>query len=258
MLTIKNKEDNTSRLRWKYLYHLTSPSYSNLKKIGQKEYLYIKKYVANKKGKFLEIGCGMGACSLKVARNKNWTTYGIDYCFDNLIGAKKYWKYFKTKPNFRHGDINKMPYQDNYFDLLYGSGVLEHIYVTQNAVNEIFRVLKLGGISVNTVPAFSLSSLTFRQLSGTIPDLLILKQLFEFIHIKIFKRKFMHTGYEKCFTKNGLIKMYRKAGFKKIKIEHDNMFVPYLKGFSPYFKNMVIKLEKFKPFWAWYIITAQK
>lgn len=258
MLTIKNKEDNVSQLRWNYLYHKTPPNYSNLRKIGKKEYLYIKKYLKKKKGKFLEIGCGMGACTLEVSRNKNWKTYGIDYCLDNLIGAKKYWSYFRSKPNLILGDINKMPYKNNYFDLLYGSGVLEHIYNTQNSINETHRVLKRNGISVNTVPVFSLASLTYRQLSGTIPNFPILKQIYEFVHIKLLRRRFMHTGYEKCFTKNNLIKMYKKAGFIKVKVEHDKLFKPDFGNFPLFFKRILTKLEKFKLFWAWYVVTAEK
>lgn len=233
-------------------------------KDGLKQFLYIKKYIKKesnkdrKDKKFLEIGCSVSPVGLIVSKIKGWKAYGVDYNAHDLNIAKKIWQKMGIKPRFTEANISNLPYKNNSFDLIFGSGVLEHVYDTQKAVNELFRVLKSNSVCINTVPAFSLSSLTYRQLSGTIPEVIILKQLFEFIHIKVLKRKFMPVGYEKCFTKNYLVTAFKKAGFSQVKVEHDTLFKADLSNFPKFIKKFLLKLENFKPFWAWYTITAKK
>ncbi|MBI2024666.1 MAG: class I SAM-dependent methyltransferase [Candidatus Harrisonbacteria bacterium] len=50
------------------------------------------------------------------------------------------------------GDMRKMPYPDNSFDYVYTMGTIEHIPRPQDAMEEIFRVLKPGGRAVIGVP----------------------------------------------------------------------------------------------------------
>ena len=74
-------------------------------------------------------------------------------------------KKFKKNPNFQYVtadlyspladvkmDIHNIPFEDNYFDLVLCNHVLEHVYDDQMAMNEIFRVLKKGGIAILQVP----------------------------------------------------------------------------------------------------------
>jgi ubiquinone/menaquinone biosynthesis C-methylase UbiE len=259
-----NKEDAISKRRWDFLYNKTISQTRDLEKYykwwdkkGKQEFQYIRHNINKKKGNFLEIGCGMAGVGLQV-KGCDWNVYGVDFSSDNLEGAKKYWTSRHKFCHFVHGDISNLPFKNNMFDLVYGGGVLEHVYKTESVVNEIFRVLKPGGIVINTVPAFSLASLTYRQLSGTIPEIPILKSVFEFIHIKLLKRKFMHTGYEKCFSKNYLIQIYKRAGFGSVKVKHDEKFEPVFPTFPKFIKAILNKVEKLKPFWAWYIIEAKK
>lgn len=50
------------------------------------------------------------------------------------------------------GDICNLPFNDNQFDYILCNHVLEHVYDDQMAMNEIFRVLKKGGIAILQVP----------------------------------------------------------------------------------------------------------
>lgn len=62
---------------------------------------------------------------------------------------------FKQKgfhPNFVVGDIRKIPLPTDYFDYLYTMGTIEHVPDPENAIREIHRVLKPGGIAVIGVP----------------------------------------------------------------------------------------------------------
>lgn len=81
--------------------------------------------------------------------------------------CKLIYKYTKTKPTnldpFPHnlvwkktiiGYANKLPFEDNIFDIVLCRGVLEHIPPNeqQPSINEAFRVLKRGGIGYFVIP----------------------------------------------------------------------------------------------------------
>lgn len=51
-------------------------------------------------------------------------------------------------------DASSIPYENNFFDLIICSDVLEHLKDDQGAVVEIYRVLKNKGVLIFTVPAF--------------------------------------------------------------------------------------------------------
>lgn len=225
--------------------------------IGKQEYAVIAHHTSKKAGTFLEIGCGTHMTGLEMAK-RGWSTFGIDFVFANLLEAKHYWKASRRSPHLIQGDISSLPYKNNVFDLVYGGGVIEHPTNTQQVINELFRVTKPGGVCINTVPAFSLSSLTYRQLAGNIPDLAVLKQIFEFMHIKLLGGRLMHCGYEKSFTASKLVTMHKKAGFSDIQVEHLTQFSPVFPGIPPLFKKVFTALETNRLFWAWHIVVATK
>lgn len=49
-------------------------------------------------------------------------------------------------------DIQDIPYEDNYFDLIYCSHILEHVPDDRKAISELYRVLKPGGTALILVP----------------------------------------------------------------------------------------------------------
>lgn len=258
-------ETQESKDRWDYLYHQGISKtkkhkslFAGYDSLGKYQYELFKHVIVQKKtGSMLEIGCGIGMSTLQ-ASLRGWKTYGIDFSLDNLIGAKEYWQDRKQNCTLIQGDINHIPLADSSMDLVYGGGVLEHPSDTIGVVNELYRVTKPSGYCINTVPAFSLASLTYRQLSGTIPEIQILKELFTLVHIKLLKRRFMHTGLEKCFTRKYLINIHKKAGFKKVIVKHNELFVPDFENFPPIIKKMLTRLEKNWLFWAWYHVEAIK
>ncbi|RLG11268.1 hypothetical protein DRN69_08010 [Candidatus Pacearchaeota archaeon] len=52
-----------------------------------------------------------------------------------------------------YGDVCKLPYEDEFFDIVIMADVLEHIYNREDALYHIRRVLKNGGKLILTVPA---------------------------------------------------------------------------------------------------------
>ncbi|MFA5188759.1 MAG: methyltransferase domain-containing protein [Patescibacteria group bacterium] len=168
---------------------------------------------------YLEIGCGPMFFGQEIA-NKCRLIIGIDFCPSALKIAKKMLD-DKGCKNYLliQGNILNLPIKEDVIDLIYGAGVIEHFKNTQICINELHRVLKKNGISFNTVPYLNLGSLTYRQIWGNIPNLPVLKQIAEFIHIKLLKGRHMVFGYEMSFLGSTLKNIHRDAGFKKVVVE---------------------------------------
>ena len=46
----------------------------------------------------------------------------------------------------------KLPYEDNYFDVIYSKSIIEHFYFPEKIFQEAYRVLKPGGIIITLTP----------------------------------------------------------------------------------------------------------
>jgi len=157
-------------------------------------------------------------------------------------------------------NFSTLPFKGDTFDLLYGGGVIEHFKDTVGVVGENYRVLKKGGVAFNSVPKFNLGSLTYRQMWGNIPSAPVLRQIAEFVHIKILKGKRMIYGYEYSFTDSQLRKIFAKAGFRREKVDVGRYEVPLL---LEYIKNKIARkvalvVAKSDLFWpATYILSRK-
>lgn len=78
------------------------------------------------------------------AFNKLFTSSQVDYYPVDIS-----WKNPFIKETL---DIQDIPYENNYFDLIYCSHVLEHVPDDKKAMNELLRVLKPGGTALILVP----------------------------------------------------------------------------------------------------------
>lgn len=177
---------------------------------------YVNKTLVNKK-LILEIGCGPSFFSFEMAK-KGKTVFCFDSNLYILKKAKQFFKRNKIKGFFVCGDLLNLPFKNNFCDLIYGGGVIEHVRETDRCVSELYRVLKMKGVAMNTVPCVSFSTLTYYQRWGNIPDIPLLGNVLEFIHITLRKGKYMVNGYEKSFTAGKLYKIFSKNKFRYIKI----------------------------------------
>ncbi len=217
-------------------------------------------YKSFRNKKYLEIGCGPFFVGQELAK-KGAFVVGIDYSMNALRLAKFYLAEEGIKNYFLVcGDITRMPFKNNSFDLLYGGGVIEHFKDTVGVVKENKRVLKKAGVALNTVPKLNLGSLTYRQVWGNIPNAPVLREIAEFVHVKILKGKRMYYGYEYSFTDSHLMKIFIKAGFAKSKIEVGKYQVPlifeYIK--NKFIKKLALFFAQSSLFWpATYIISKK-
>lgn len=219
----------------------------------------IKKYYKLDKTKtYFELGCGAFIIGALVAKDCKMVV-GIDFSMPALLAAKKILELNKVKNYILiRGDIFKIPLKNKSVDLLYGGGVIEHFKDTSGCIAEYSRVMKKGGVALNAVPYLNIGSMTYRQIWGNIPDFPLIKQLAEFVHIKLLKGKHMYFGYELSFTQSKLRRLHEKFGFRKVKFVR--MESEVLMGFLPSFIRpaMVYLAEHFSWFWPMMLVVAKK
>lgn len=207
---------------------------------------------------YMEIGAGPSFFAREIA-HKCKLVVCIDFCPSALKISKKMFEKKKiTNYLLIQADILKLPIKSSTIDLIYGGGVIEHFDDTQTCVNELYRALKKGGASFNTVPYLNIGSLTYRQVWGNIPNVPVLKQIAQFIHIKILGGKHMIFGYEMSFLKSTLINVHKKAGFKEIKV--DKLDVNFFFEFIPqqFRKPFIWLASNSSLFWPMIKVVAVK
>jgi SAM-dependent methyltransferase len=99
--------------------------------------------------KILDVGCGEGS-RLNTLLPKNKSGWGIDISSDAISKAKVQY------PNHRFQVSNgtKVPFADNYFDLVYSAFTLEHTTKPKIFISEMFRVVKPGGRVIILCPNY--------------------------------------------------------------------------------------------------------
>jgi len=208
---------------------------------------------------YLEIGCGPFFLGNEIAKKAKFVL-GIDICSAALKIANSLLKKNKIKNYLLiQGNILNMPIKAEKIDLIYGGGVIEHFKDTQKCANELYRVLKKDGVAFNTVPYLNVSAITYRQIWGNIPNLIILRQIAEFIHIKLLKGRHMIFGYELSFLAYTLHKIFKVAGFRHVKI--DKFTVKLVFDFIPFksFKKILAHLAcNSRLFWPIIKVIAYK
>jgi len=233
--TIDNESIELSRNKWDTIYckQMGDAQFERDFREYQSKYLTpcwdsISKYIDFHKAlAYIEIGCGPFYFGNYLGQtNKDSFVVGIDFSFSALKIAK----YLLEKNGVENYllvccDINKMPLKNGIFDIAYGGGVIEHFRSTESILQSLHYILRKGGYAFNTVPALNIGSLTYRQIWGNIPDVYLMKEVFEFIHIKLLKGRHMRFGYEKSFTKGKLIKMYAQTGFNQVVVERYPTFI---------------------------------
>lgn len=121
----------------------------------------------------LEIGCGSGAFTLDATRKvgKKGKVYALDIEQKMLSQLKTKLKDKKNKEikniELVCADARRLPFKNNFFDLVFMVGVLQEIPDVQKALKEIKRVLKPSGALAVTEflpdPDYPLKSTTIKQ-----------------------------------------------------------------------------------------------
>jgi 2-polyprenyl-3-methyl-5-hydroxy-6-metoxy-1,4-benzoquinol methylase len=94
--------------------------------------------------KVLEVGCGLGTDLLQFARG-GAEVYGIDLTEKGAGLTRKRLELYGLQGRISVGDSERLPFDSDYFDLVYSWGVIHHTPNTEAAAREIVRVCKPGG-----------------------------------------------------------------------------------------------------------------
>jgi len=107
----------------------------------------LKKYKITSGSKILDYGAGRGVCSITFAAY-NFDTYAID-SNDGIEAGLNSTKDFLKKKNLQisaiKSDFKKIPFEDNFFDLVFARQSLHHSENLSESCSEIYRVMKKGG-----------------------------------------------------------------------------------------------------------------
>ncbi len=98
------------------------------------------------------MGCGSGVLLVAMAEMGH-RVHGVDIAPGMVEEARKCFEKNGLDPdNVQLGGIEKLPYEDNSFDVVTCVGVLEYVFKEQAALSEIKRILKKNGQIIFTLP----------------------------------------------------------------------------------------------------------
>lgn len=113
----------------------------------------VESFIADKKGKVLDLGCGSGR---NIIPNENIEYYGVDFSEEMLKIAEKDTNEKKAKAIFFQADIGKekLPFSGNFFDAAIFISTLHCIETKEQrkyALTELFRVMKKDAVAMISV-----------------------------------------------------------------------------------------------------------
>jgi ubiquinone/menaquinone biosynthesis C-methylase UbiE len=169
-----------------------------LKELPDKK-TFFNGWFQDKKGKLLEAGCGVGN-RVVILSKFGYDVTGIEISKERFEIAQKNIKKYHVKAKLLLGDIRKMPFADESFDIIFCDGVVEHFPDSDKGVKECYRVLKKGGKAMISVP----NKITFFEINKKLQILLG----------KLLHKKIWSSGYERSFIKRRFEKILTNEGFK--------------------------------------------
>ncbi len=130
----------------------------------QKSLEMIHQYAQGKTSlRALDIGCGDGAVA-KYIKDLGCEVHGMDISSLALNQAETKGIYTKI------GNVQeKLPYDQNYFDVVFAGEVIEHIADPRYFICEVNRIIKKDGLFVVTTPNLAGLDNRFKLLFGKIP-----------------------------------------------------------------------------------------
>lgn len=133
-----NYHDEIIKKRYKSKFKLRSYAH-------EKELNSIINYIKKKLKIFdnvLDAGCGEGHLCILLKKKGFSNISGIDISEGNIKIAKKINKDSKLNINFNLGDAENIQFEDEFFNLVFSTHVLEHLPNIDNGVKEIYRLTK--------------------------------------------------------------------------------------------------------------------
>jgi ubiquinone/menaquinone biosynthesis C-methylase UbiE len=206
------------------------------------------------KGKtVLEIGCGMGADLLSFAKNGAKVT-GLDLTPKHIELAQKLFKINGLPAEFILGDAESLDMPSESVDIVYSMGVLHHTPHIDQAIAEIHRVLKPGGLAV--VGLYHKNSWHYWV------NLIFLLGIFQRKLFKMSVAELLSSSVEVSHSgARPLVKVYSKGDCKRLFKKFTNVKIKKNHWTSDQIPSrwLASHLPKFLPsFLGWYIIVLAR
>lgn len=99
------------------------------------------------RGKCLDIGTGYGYLGIELAKITELDMYFVDLNPEALARAKENAAELKNATHFVGADVCALPFEDNFAELIISRGSLWFWQDQVKGLQEIYRVLKVGGIT---------------------------------------------------------------------------------------------------------------
>ena len=142
-------------------------------------------------------------CFLKLFKKQKNLTYTTADLYSPIADVK--------------ADICDLPFDDESFDVVFCNHVLEHIEDDKKAMNELFRVLKPGGLGIFQIPQDLDREKTYEDFSITSPEERT-KHFGQYDHVRVYGKDYFkrlqavgftvnEVNYSKSLTKD-LVKKY--------------------------------------------------
>lgn len=106
---------------------------------------------------FLDVGCGAGYAMYKAKAERNCLVYGVDPDPGGHGVGRFLEKFPKAEVNIQQAFAEKLPFEDEFFDVVYSSHVLEHVNDEAQALKEMKRVLNQEGIAIIGMPTVTMA-----------------------------------------------------------------------------------------------------
>ncbi len=177
-------------------------------------------FLNGKTGKLLDVGCATGAI-LKEAVRAGWDTSGVDLSPKLLEQAG----IRVPEAKLYNSELKEVNFPSKEFDVVIALNLLEHVLNPKELIEEVYRILKPGGI-------FLFKTVRIDSLSAR-------KRGFNWDHLK-------WPGHFVWFTKKTLLTMLNSSGFilKKFTVTG----IPYIPGVKRYMdhRKTALKQESIK------------
>ena len=218
-----SREEELSKQRWESLYDFGIEELRRQRAVFDRDKLndhlkfILPSFNFGRETIYLEIGCGPSHIGDYLQSARGCKFIGLDFNYPALVVLKAYFEEKGYQDYLLiHADLKDIPLKEERVDFIYGGGVIEHTKNTRGVLRELARVLKKGGVSFNTVPAFNLFWLT--RFYKSIPAVKRLRPVLDFVHLKLLGGKVLgkNFGYELSFTLESLKRLHREAGFVEV------------------------------------------
>jgi len=153
----------------------------------------------------LDIGCYDGTF-LSLIENRKNNFYGIEA---SNYGVKMSSKKGINVKKFFFNDVDKIPFKNEFFDLIIAGEIVEHIYDTDFFLQEIYRLLKKDGfllISTPNIASFGRRLMLFLGLNPI---------------IEVSPNEQESSGHIRYFVKKNLFALFIKHRFEILSFESD-------------------------------------